>query len=251
MIEFNSPFSAFHEWNINWQFIPSSQEARKNCIYHEREYEGRVLEALSKVGVMGAVQLSSLYLKKDKKKLKDMRRKGLILRHDLKRNNDVIPVYTIGLEGAMRLRSNQFINYWFHWSEYDLLQRLTFVRFIQKLSQTMDEFSFDTTHPPFIGKIKIKDRLFQVLVIRNNEDEVLDYFNNHTFSEPLFVIAEHEVYLNKLNSFWPHIKVRMTLDADLHYKVPLSEMFYIFDKGKWEKEYLKRQEINKKRAASQ
>ncbi len=67
----------------------------------ESPKERKVLEAIAAVGLIGGgAQLSRLF-SLDKKRLKRMVIEKKIVRHEIHRNKQVIPVFTLGINGAV------------------------------------------------------------------------------------------------------------------------------------------------------
>ena len=117
-----SPYSLSHDWSIYWTRIPSNIK-QSSYVNGESPQERKALEALAAIGLIGGTQLSRLF-SLDKKRLKRMVIEKKIIRHEIHRNKQVIPIYTLGINGAVIAGLNDCYesNYWV---EYNIMEKLS------------------------------------------------------------------------------------------------------------------------------
>ena len=131
-----SPYSLSHDWSIYWTRIPSNIK-RSSYVNGESPKERKALEALAAVGLIGGAQLSRLF-SLDKKRLKRMVIEKKIVRHEIHRNKQVIPIYTLGINGAVvaGLNDSYESNYWVEYKTEDVLKRLLFFQLYQHFPES-------------------------------------------------------------------------------------------------------------------
>ncbi|MFS0574986.1 hypothetical protein AB1K83_05090 [Sporosarcina sp. 179-K 3D1 HS] len=225
-----SPYSLSHDWSLHWTRIPSNIK-RSDFINGESPKERKALAALAAVGLIGGLQLSRLF-SLDKKRLKRMVTERKIVRHEIHRNKQVIPIYTLGINGAVISGPNECYesNYWVEYKIEDVLKRLLFFQ----LFQHFPENKILPTPVPFSGAIQFKGRRIYVYVARGDLNDLLIYlkWNAKNFSEQLIIIAESIRHLQYLKEFIQDLKLRVLLDLDvLSYNKNLQKLSYFLNES--------------------
>ncbi|QUW23390.1 hypothetical protein JSQ81_07660 [Sporosarcina sp. Marseille-Q4063] len=225
-----SPFSLSHEWSLYWTRIPSNIK-RSNFVNGESPKERKALEALAAVGVIGGAQISRLF-SLDKKRLKRMVAEKKIVRHEIHRNKQVIPIYTLGINGAVIAGLNDCYesNYWVEYKIEDVLKRLLFFQLFKHFPKA----KFLPTQEPFSGVIQFQGKPIYVYVVRGDVNDLLMYlkWNGKNFNERLIIIAESIKHLQPLKVSAATLKLRVALDEDLRDGVKdLQNLFYFLDEA--------------------
>ena len=225
-----SPYSLSHDWSLHWTRIPSNIK-RSSFGNGESQKERKALEALAAVGLIGGVQLSRLF-SLDKKRLKRMVTEKKIVRHEIHRNKQVIPIYTLGINGAVVAGLNERYesNYWVEYKTEDVLKRLLFFQ----LFQHFPESSVLPTQEPFSGAIQFHGKPIYVYVVRGDVNDLLMYlkWSGKHFNERLIIITESIRHLQPLKVTAETLKVRVAVDADLWDDFEeLQKHFYFLDKS--------------------
>ena len=183
-----SPYSLSHNWSLHWSRIPSNIK-RSDYVNGESPKELKALEALADVGLIGGTQLSRLFLL-DKKRLKRMIIEKKIVRHEIHRNKQVIPIFTLGINGAVVAGLNDCYesNHWVEYKIEDVLKRLLFFQLIQHFPES----SILPTQEPFSGAIQFRGKPIYVYVVRGDVNDLLMYlkWSGKYFDERLIVITE-------------------------------------------------------------
>ena len=209
-----SPYSLSHDWTLHWTRIPSNIK-RSSYVNRESPKERKALEALAAaVGLIGGAQLSRLF-SLDKKRLKRMIVEKRIVRHELHRNKQVIPIFTLGINGAVvaGLNDSYESNYWVEYKTEDVLKRLLYFQ----LFQHFPESKILPTLEPFSGAIQFQGKLIYVYVVRGDVNDLLmhlKWIGKH-FNERLIIITELIRHLQPLKVTAETLKVRIALDVDL------------------------------------
>lgn len=228
-----SPFSLSHDWALYWKRVYNRGNPNVNG---ESPVEQKALQALGAVGAIGGSQLSRLFLKRDKNKLKRMIRQQKIIRHEIKKNRQSIPIYTLGPGGArMANVPNYEENYWVTYQTEDVLKRLLFFQLYDKFPKAQ----IVPAPSPFVGAVSFKGNLFYVYVVRGDMQDMLTYLKWRTFNERMLIVTESLSHLQPLNAFAPDLKVRVTTDQDL--RGGLENLFYRWADGYWLKENQQKQ----------
>lgn len=225
---FVSSFSLEHTWDINWKIVPSNTK-------YDRPFETKsikeqkALEAIASVGVIGSAQLRRLF-KLDKKRIKIMVGRKMIVRHELYRNQRLIPVYTIGKAGANRVMPTYIENYWLEWTPEEVLKRLLFFQ----LCYLFENIKIMPAPSPFIGTIEMKKNPFFVYVTRGKVDDLSMFLKWQPMTERMIIITENLNHLKPIEMYIPtkNLKVRAITDELLMSDNPY---FYCFKKD--EEEY--------------
>jgi hypothetical protein len=225
-----SPFSLDHNWTLQWTKVPEHMKPYKH-IYKESPKEKRALEALACIGVIGGLQLSRLF-SLDKKRKKKMVAEKKLVRHDIKKNNQVIPVYTLGINGAAVAGVPGYVNnYWLKYRVEDMLKRLLFFQ----LYEYFPESRVSPAPEPFIGSIFYLDRPIYIYVIRGDVQDLMLYLKWREFNERIIIITESLNCLQPL-MLGEDLKLRVTTDSDLKVN-SIGDPFYIQRaNGSWMKE---------------
>lgn len=209
----NSPFSLSHDWDLRWKIVPSHMKAHKH-VNGESPKERKALQALACVGVIGGLQLSRLFFL-DKTRLKKMVYQKKIIRHEIKKNNQIIPIYTLGVNGAIIGEVTGYENnYWLEYRIEDVLKRLLFFKLYE-------HFPYAKLFPspnPFVASFIDKGKHYYVYVVRGAVDDLARFLKWNTFKDRLLIIVENENHLNLLAPFLEEIEVRIAFDKTLNEK---------------------------------
>lgn len=223
-----SPFSLSHEWRLHWIRIPSNIK-RTDFVNGESPKERRALEALAAVGVIGGAQLFRLF-SLDKKRLKRMAVEKKIIRHEIKMNKQVIPIFTLGVNGAVvaGMKDSYESNYWVEYKTEDVLKRLLFFQ----LFQHFPESSVLPTQEPFSGAIQFQGKSIYVYVVRGDVNDLLLYlkWGGKNFNERLIIVTESLRHLEPILAHAEKLKKRIIIDTDLCKGIEdLQNQFYFLD----------------------
>ncbi len=229
-----SPFSLSHEWVLHWTRIPSHFKP-SNRVNGESPKEQSALTALASVGVIGGEQLSQLF-SLDKKRLKRMVMENKLVRHEIRMNNRAIPIYTLGINGAMIVGVNGYEhNYWVEYKVEDVLKRLLFFQLYHFFPNT----EVVPTVDPFISSFTRNNSPMYVYVARGDTNDLLMFLKWNDFNERLFIVTESLSHLKMLKLNLKNIKVRVALDEEL---LSLEggdvrqRFYYLNENGEWLKE---------------
>jgi len=222
-----SPYSLSHDWSLHWTCIPSNIK-RSDFVNGESPKERKALEALAAIGVIGGAQLSRLF-SLGKKRLKRMVSEKKIVRHEIHRNKQVIPIYTLGINGAVvaGLNDSYESNYWVEYKIEDVLKCLLFLQLFQHFPGS----KVKVVPEPFNGAIEYKEKLFYIYVIRGDVNDLLMYlkWSGKSFNGRLIIITESIKHMQPLMMAIKKLRVRAIIDIDL--KVDFDELqnlFYVF-----------------------
>lgn len=235
-----SPFSIAYDWKIKWSVVMSAEESNQFALNQLMFYPNKrilnMIHAIHAIGVIGGVQLSRMFLKGKKKQIKKLYSTRIIKKHELFKDKQVIPVYTLGKTSLEYL--NEEPNTWFQYDAYDVLARMLFFQLYEKFLNGMNHanISIEQAPSPFVGRLVINSIPFLILVVRNNESSILKYLEKVAPSERIICVCEHLSDLKHLNDQLNHLAVRVTTDLDIKYS-PINEMFYAWRKNGWEKEH--------------
>lgn len=225
-----SPYSLSHEWNLHWTRIPSNVRA-SDYINGESPKERKALEALAAVGTIEGAQLFRLF-SLDKKRLKRMVLEKKIVRHELIRNKQVIPIFTLGINGAVigGLKDSYDSNYWVEYKIEDVLKRLLFFQLFQHFTGSK---AFPTPEP-FSGAIGFKGKSIYVYVVRGDVSDLLMYlkWKDKKNNDRFVIVTESIQHLKELKLNAKILKLRVALDKDLLGNIKSHQnLFYFFEES--------------------
>lgn len=239
-----SPFSISHEWTLHWKCLPSNLK-RLPFFNDKSEKEQKAVEAISKVGLIGGQQLLHLF-GINKKRLAKMVTEQKIVRHEMRLGNQVMPIYTLGLNGAMMagIEEAYKMNYWLEYKTEDVLKRIVFFKLYEhfrKEGEGADDeggqgYDILPTPKPFSGAIRFKGKPFYIYVLRGDANDLMMYmkWKGDAFNERLIVVTESLRYLEGLKPILQLLKVRVALDADLLQSVEhVQNLFYFLSDGQF------------------
>ena len=230
-----SPYSLSHDWSLHWTRIPSNIK-RSSYVNGESPKERKAIEALAAVGLIGGAQLSRLF-SLDKKRLKRMVIEKKIVRHEIHRNKQVIPIFTLGINGAVVAGLNECYesNYWVEYKTEDVLKCLLFFQ----LFQHFPEATPLPIQATFIGAIQFQSKTFFVYVVRGEITDLLMYFkwSEKDFNERFIIITESLGHLQSLKALAQNRKVRIVIDRELCFTNNFHKLFYALgDTGEFRKD---------------
>lgn len=234
-----SPYSLSHEWNLHWIRIPSNIK-RSDYINGESPKERKALEALAAVGIIEGAQLFRLF-SMDKKRLKRMVMEKKIVRHELIRNKQTIPIFTLGINGAVigGLKESYESNYWVEYKIEDVLKRLLFCQLFQHFAES----KVLPTPEPFSGAIEFKGKPIYVYVVRGDVSDLLMYlkWRRKNFNDRIIIITESIRHLQPLKLIIENFKLRVTVDKDLggNSKVDQKSFYFMDITGEFKSEVVK------------
>lgn len=223
----DSPFSLKHKWSLFWNRLPSNLRPME-LIQCDSKREQKALHAIANIGVIGGRQLFHLF-SIDKKRLKKMEREQKVVRHVIKKGNQIIPIFTLGPTGSIITKHTAYEpNYWVEYHVEDVLKRLLYFR----LYQFFPEASIVPTTEPFVGGMDIKGNPLYVYVVRGDTSDLLNYlkWRGNTFNGRLIIIAEDFKHIQPLVMYTKDIKMRLTSDNDLMQANSMRELFYFMSK---------------------
>lgn len=218
---------------IHWKRIPSNFQERP-ILGQVAAKEVEALKALSCVGLITSRQMFNLY-GLTKKKLKRMVERHRIVPHELVLNEKHrITVYSLGVNGAKIAEMTGYeVNYWVRFQITDVLKRLLFFSFYERVYPSKLELA----HDPFIAKIYINNNPMYVYVARGALDDIMMYLKWNEFNERLIIITESLSHLQQLKPFLQNIKLRVILDSSiLNKEEPLINSFYLLENNEFRKE---------------
>ena len=232
-----SPFSLEqHTWEPHWTIL-SSNAKYSNIRQIESEREEKILQAVAAIGLIGRAQLSRIFFPDINKryvqqKLKTMVRTYKLIRHEISKNNNSIPIYSLGPATAEALGIEYDVNYWLKYETKDVLKRVVFFQLYSSLLNQFDVQIYPAPLP-YTGTLLMNNKMYFVYVARGNVNDILNTFKWNEQKERVIIITESLNYIQPLNAFANEIRIRVVLDNDL--KEPFDKMFYKWENGDWEK----------------
>ncbi|TMN20930.1 hypothetical protein [Lentibacillus cibarius] len=220
------PFSIEQPWTLHWQRLPSNLKTI-HYVNDRSPKECAALDALAKVGVIGGKQLSRLF-RLQKKRLKQMAREQKIVRHEMRVNKQIMPVYTLGQTGAFITNVSYEANYWVVYQTKGVLKRLMFF----ELYQFFPGAVITPAPQPFIAAIEWKGKPFYVYVCRGDIKDLLLHlkWKGSSFNERMIAITESMKHIEPLKMYAKDMKLRITTDKDLMGgDKDFQNVFYLLD----------------------
>lgn len=240
-----SPFSISLDAELQWDTLTYRESPVKQAFLMDSEANDRLLNDLSIIGIIGSAQCSRVYYNMDKKKVKKAIELRLIKKHNLVRNKQIIPIYTLGSTGMamLKLSIDEEANKWKLYKKHDVLQRLAFYQLYGKLKEEDPDISLSPMEndlAPFLANIERNGKSFAVCVVRGNENEIKNFFRFESDKLPdrILFLVEYISHLKPINdALKPFLnRIRVTTDFDL--KEPFEKMFFAYHEHEWQKEYM-------------
>ncbi|QQZ58922.1 hypothetical protein JI735_19525 [Paenibacillus sonchi] len=208
--EARSPFSLTHEW----MFVPTilSEPISAGYAPIRLPMEEIGLQAIGQIGCIGSVQMTRLFHWR-RHQVRRMLAEKKLVQHELKKNKNTIPIFTLGPRSIQLLKSGQSVNSWSHWDIPSVLSKLVFFQFAAALHEKQKGFQILPAASPFTGKVQIGDLLRYILVVRGNSDMTATERELRRCSQPIIVITENLEEVSLLNPLLA--SARLLLDTDL------------------------------------
>ncbi len=236
-----SPFSLSRSWALYWTRLPSNFK-RMEHFNGESQKELLAIQALATVGVIGGQQLQRIF-SIDKKRLKSMTIEQKIVRHEIKSGNQIIPIYTLGMNGAVMagIEDSYALNYWVSYKTEDVLKRILYFQLYKHFDTGSSQSMAHPTPKPFVGAITLRDKPFYVYVVRGDTNDLNMFLKwNEGFNERVIVLTESLRHLEPLKWVLSNLKVRIAVDADLMSEVEhIQNLFYFMEEGEFVRETVK------------
>ncbi|MNB91620.1 hypothetical protein D3C75_387040 [compost metagenome] len=208
--ESRSPFSIAHEWMFVPTTLPEPVSSGYAPIRLPMEEVG--LQAIGHIGCIGSVQITRLFHWKRHQVRRLLAEKKLV-QHELRKNKNSIPIFTLGPRGIQLLKSNQAVNSWNHWDIHSILSKLVFFQFCCALHEKQKGFQILPAAAPFTGKVQIGEHLRYVFVVRGKIDRAVIERELGRCAQPIIVITEELEDITPLNPLL--LSARLLLDTDL------------------------------------
>lgn len=208
--QIRSPFSMEHEWTFVPTILPEPVSAGYAPMRQPLEESG--LRAIGNIGCIGSVQMARLFHWR-RHHVRRMLAEKKLVQHELKKNKNTIPVFTLGPRSIQLLKSDITINEWRHWEIASILRKLVFFQFCCALQDKQKAFHIQSAALPFTGKVKIGEDLRYVFVLRGESNVSAIKRELARCPQPIIVLAE------KLEDVFPYSDVLssayLLLDTDL------------------------------------
>lgn len=215
---FVSPFSyTNHTWSLIWKRMPSNEKYDKP-FETDSVKEQKALEAIASVGVIGGVQLRTLF-NLDKKRVNRMVARKMLICHEIKQSEKSIPIYTIGKTGANKVMPKYIDNYWIEMNAEDVLKRLVF---FQLCFSFKDNLKIKPSPSPFVGTLQLNNNDFYIYVSRGSVEDLMMYLKWKSFSDRIIIVTENMNHLKPIEVFIQskNLKVRAVTDEGLKQDKP-------------------------------
>lgn len=225
-----------HENTLKWTNMTSKEIPMKNGMLNVPDGIIDLVEDLAVVGVIGSVQCKRLYLRSNPaKKISKALELGILKKHEMLRNNQIIPLYTLGATG-MRLAGLDYeeeFNYWKKYSNEDVLKRLVFFQLYGQMKD-IDKMRVLPSENPFLANIEIQGNDFSILILRGNESVVQNFFRyEETIPERIVIVTEGLNHIAPIQDVLKPYADRIRLTTDERLKMPFEDMFYLYQDNKW------------------
>ncbi|WP_040980431.1 MULTISPECIES: hypothetical protein [Oceanobacillus] len=221
-------YSLQQEWRLFWSRVPSN-EIVMDFIQCDSPKERKALDALAKIGVIGGRQLFRLF-NLDKKRLKKMVREKKLVRHEIKLENKIIPIYTLGSTGSIitHLSDCYEPNYWVEYRIEDVLKRILFFN----LYQFFYDEEIIPAPDPFVGGISLNNNPLFVYVIRGETNDLINFlkWKKHTFNTRIIIITESFKHIEPILVHTASIKMRITTDEKIANEENSQDLFYLLNR---------------------
>lgn len=189
--------------------------------------EQKALEAIASIVVIGGVQLRRLF-NLDKSRVKRMVARKMIVRHEIKKGSQSIPIYTIGKTGANKIMPKYIENYWVEYNAEEVLKRLVFFQ----LCYIFNDAKVLPAPSPFVGTLSRNRNNFYVYVTRGKVDDLMMFLKWRSFSERIIIVTESFNFLKPLEVFIKSSQLKIRATTDEHLKLR-EALFYRFSGDKW------------------
>ncbi|MGE7924715.1 hypothetical protein ACQKND_16250 [Viridibacillus arvi] len=211
-----SPYSlASYDWSVKW--IEPLKVTGNERISGTNKNELKLLEALVVVPIIGSKQ-AELIFGITRKKADKMISEKKIIKHTVVRNNQTIPIFTLGELGAEIVNHPHYHKkYWVNYEIKSVLKCLSFYN----LYQYFFEFEMCKVQQPFTGIIRTKKSNMFVYVLNDKGTDLQRYLlYDEDFVKRIIIIAEKKEYVEPLIPLLAksQIKLRVALDSDIFYK---------------------------------
>lgn len=216
-----SPFSIDHDWRFEPTLLENDIAGHAPIRVSQ---ETRAMKAIGHIGIIGSVQISRLFGFK-RHHIRRMIQDRKLVQHQLIKNKNTIPVFTIGPRAAKLLSLPYEHNKWRTWTIEQILQKLVFFQLCCALHDKQKAFQIDSASFPFTGKLEIGQDIRQVLVIRKRLEKLEDAVRHNRF--PIITIAESLYHVQPYNHLLSGAKLLLDEDLGKDYR------FYNWKKDQW------------------
>lgn len=230
--------SVYNDWSVSWIILPSNFK-RMKYFNAESPKELQAIKALAAVGLISGKQLRELFgLNRKRQKLMTLEHK--LVRHEIKSGKQVMPVYTLGANGAVMagVGDSYKLNYWMTYRKEDIVKRLLFFQLYKHFQQCIPNATVQPSPNPFVGAIESNGKMFYVYVVCGDTSDFSMFLKwNGLFHERMIVLTESLRHLEPIKWVLANQKVRVALTDDLFCNVDyIQELFYFMKDGEFVKE---------------
>lgn len=234
-----SPFSVSIPTELNWNTMTSREEPNRNGVISSSEETHILCEDLSKVGVIGSIQLKRMYLNNNKKKLNKFCDLNILKKHEILRGKNVIPLYTLGATGMFIAAGDlEQANEWRTYDKYAVLRKLVFFQLYEVFKKQDEKVTVEKSIGPFTAAINRGGKLFHVLVVRGNENEIANFlrYESEMMPKRVLLVIEDLGHIKQLEVHLKPYSKSLRLTTDLDITGPFESMFYAYKDNDWIRE---------------
>lgn len=165
-----------------------------------------------------------------------MEREQKLVRHEIHKGKEIIPIYTLGQAGAIITNVPTYKpNYWVEYRPKDVLKHVLFF----ELYYYFPNSKITPTPEPFVGAIESQGKLFYIYVSRGDIKDLVMYlkWKGSPFTERMIILTESLQHIQPLAIHAKDMTLRVTTDQELLAgEGGIQNLFYLHEKGKFIKE---------------
>lgn len=218
-----SPFQRVDVFNLSWTTLPTGYHRKTNFPICTEE-EQQALEALSYVGLIPRNVLERVF-NLTRNQINNMVKQSKLVAHSMSSgsNSFSIPFYSLGENGALAIgiHASYRLNYWREYQVKDVLKRLLYFRFFEKLISDGHKIKVKpiVAGMPFVASFEyVNGDKVLVYVAKGSIDDLTTYYKwakSKELSHRLFLVLERFEQLDMFERIFSKIPCRIVLENEL------------------------------------
>ena len=219
---------------ILWHRVPSRITTTSPFFVYDSE--PNLYKLLDKMGIISGGQIQAhriLYpnSKKTRQILSKLSKDYKIVKHILKMGNKDYSLYTLGPRGAKLINAEYQPDYWFSYTDNEVIERILTLEFYLKLSDYLSaELIVKPAEPPYVYTFSHSDKIYNIGMVWDNATRFIETYRWSPPEERTILLCDE---ITQLDCLLEYFKDYTPVRAITREKIKGELVFYRPEKNQW------------------
>jgi len=219
---------------IYWRRVPSRPTISNSFFIFDTE--PRLYELLDKMGIISGGQIQAhrildRNIRRTRQILARLTKSHKIVEHILKMGNKDYKLYTLGPAGAELIGADYQPDYWFAYTDSEVIERVLTLEFYLKLSDYLSaEVIVKPADPPYIYTFSHSNKVYNIGIVWDNATRFIEAYRWSPPEERTILICQEIAQLNCLLEYFAEYTPIRAITRE---KIKGELVFYRPEMGQW------------------